>query len=116
MDADGSNQRRISFGTGEYGSPVWSPDGVHIAFSRKDGVLTRIGVMNTNGSEERIVSQGPQDEQPAWSPDGALILFQRMDGATKRDQLATVPAQGGEVRSIPTPQGASDPSWAERQE
>jgi hypothetical protein len=27
-----------------------------------------------------------------------------------------VPAAGGEVRSVLTPQGASDPSWAERQE
>jgi hypothetical protein len=30
--------------------------------------------------------------------------------------LATIPAAGGEVKPVPTPQGGSDPSWIERQE
>lgn len=116
MDADGSNQRRISFGPGEYGSPVWSPDGQRIAFSNLQGVTRRIGVMNANGSNERIVTQGPLDEQPSWSPDGNRILFQRADQASGRTLLAIVPAAGGEMRTVPTPQGATDPSWAAGQE
>ena len=43
MDADGSNQRRISFGGGGYATPVWSPRGDLIAFTRTGGF--RIGVM-----------------------------------------------------------------------
>ena len=35
MNADGSNQRRISFGGGWYASPEWSPDGEWIAFTRR---------------------------------------------------------------------------------
>ena len=116
MNADGSNQRRVSFGPGEYGSPKWGPAGDRIAFARVEGPWSRIGTMNVNGSDERIVTTGPADEQPAWSPDGSLVLFQRMDSATRRTQLATVPAVGGEVRPIPTPTGASDPVWQERQE
>lgn len=116
MDSDGSNQRRVSFGPGYYGSPVWSPDGERIAFTNTQGPFSRIGVINSNGSEERIVSAGPADQQPAWSPDGARILFQRMDPAAQRPALAMVPARGSEVRSVPTPQGATDPAWVERQE
>ncbi len=116
MNSDGSNQRRVSFGPGEYGSPRWSPAGDRIAFARVEGPWSRIGTMNLDGSDERIVSTGPTDEQPAWSPDGSLLLFQRMDSATRRTQLATVPAVGGEVRTVPTPTGASDPVWQERQE
>lgn len=116
MDSDGSNQRRISFGPGEYGSPVWSPDGERIAFSNLQGVTVRIGVMDSNGSDERIVTQGPRDEQPSWSPDGNRILFQRADQASGRTLLAIVPAAGGEIRTVPTPQGATDPSWAAGQE
>lgn len=116
MDSDGSNQRRISFGPGEYGSPVWSPDGERIAFSNLQGVTVRIGVMNANGSGERIVTHGPRDEQPSWSPDGSRILFQRADQASGRTVLAIVPAAGGEIRTVPTPQGATDPSWARGQE
>lgn len=116
MDADGSNQRRISFGQGEYGSPMWSPDGERIAFSNLQGSTMRIGVMASNGSNERIVTSGPRDEQPSWSPDGRRILFQRLDQASGRTQLAMVPASGGETRAVPTPQGATDPSWAARKE
>ncbi len=116
MNADGSNQRRISFGPGDYGSPAWSPAGDRIAFVRTQASLSRIGVMAANGAEERLITAGPSDEEPAWSPDGSRVLFQRVDPGSRRTMLATVPAAGGEVKSVPTPQGGSDPNWAERQE
>ncbi|MGI8705800.1 MAG: Tol-Pal system beta propeller repeat protein TolB [Sphingomicrobium sp.] len=116
MDLDGSNQRRISFGRGEYGSPVWSPDGERIAFTNLQGTIARIGIMNSDGSGERIVTAGAQDEQPAWSPDGGRILFQRVDQTSGRPVLLTIPASGGNAGPIPTPQGASDPSWTGLQE
>ncbi len=116
MDADGTNQARVSFGRGDYGSPAWSPDGKRLAFTVTDGVAKRIGVMNANGSEELAVTAGAEDEQPSWSPDGTRILFQRLDRSAGRTQLASVAASGGEARPVPTPQGASDPAWAERQQ
>jgi TolB protein len=116
MDSDGTNQRRISFGPGTYGAPAWSPDGSRIAFTRIEGPLSRIGTVSTDGSDERIVTTGPNDEEASWSPDGSRLLFQRQDPATRRVSLASVPAAGGEVRPVPTPQGASDPSWSERGE
>ena len=116
MDADGSNQRRVSFGPGEYGSPVWSPDGERIAFTKAQAMTSRIGVVRANGSDERIVTSGPSDEQPSWSPDGRRILFQRIDPAARRAGLAIVPIAGGEARAVPTPQGATDPAWAQPKE
>jgi len=116
MDSDGSNERRISFGPGEYGSPVWSPDGERIAFTNVQAATKRIGVVRVDGSGESIVTAGPHDEQPAWSPDGGQILFQRLDQASGRTILAMVPAAGGDVRTVPTPQGGSDPSWAGRRQ
>ena len=116
MNADGSNEHRISFGRGTYGSPVWSPDGERIAFTRFEGTVSRIGTMAANGSDEHIVSAGPNDEQPSWSPGGSSIVFQLQNPATRRMSIESVPAAGGQSRIIPTPQGASDPDWAERQE
>ncbi len=116
MDYDGSNQRRISFGPGSYGAPVWSPAGDSIAFVHIQGQLSHVGVMSADGTDEHLVSRGPIDGQPAWSPDGSHILYQRLDPASQRTLLATVPAEGGEVKPVATPQGGSDPSWAERQE
>ena len=47
MNADGSGQRRISFGGGGYATPVWSPRGDLIAFTRTGGF--QIGVMPPSG-------------------------------------------------------------------
>jgi TolB protein len=116
MDSDGSNQRRVSFGPGDYGSPAWSPAGDRIAFMRTQGTVSRIGVMAVNGAGERIITTGPNDAEPAWSPDGSHVLFQRIDPGSRRTILATVPAAGGDVKPVPTPQSGSDPNWAERQE
>ena len=35
MGSDGSGQRRISFGEGRYSTPVWSPRGDLIAFTKQ---------------------------------------------------------------------------------
>jgi TolB protein len=95
---------------------VWSPDGERIAFTKIVGATIGIGVMSADGSDERIVSTGPDDEEPSWSPDGARVLFQRLDRATRRTVLASVPAKGGAVRTVLTPQSATDPAWVERRE
>jgi TolB protein len=108
MDADGSNQRRISFG-GPAGSPVWSPRGDRIAFVRVGSF--RIGVMNANGGGETILTDGWQDESPSWAPNGQFVMFNRFsrDG---RSSLFAVPVTGGQARRLPTPQDGSDPSWS----
>jgi len=106
MNADGSNQRRISFGPGRYGTPAWSPRGDLIAFTRISGSF-RIGVMAPDGSNERILSNGPLDEGPTWAPNGRVIMFSRGNG-----QIWSVDITGMAMRRVPTPLGASDPSWS----
>ncbi|TXC64921.1 Tol-Pal system beta propeller repeat protein TolB [Sphingosinicella ginsenosidimutans] len=105
MNADGSNQHRISFGGGRYGTPVWSPRGDLIAFTQVGSF--RIGVMNPDGSGERILTGGPLDEGPTWAPNGRVIMFSRANG-----QIWSVDITGMAMRRVPTPLGASDPSWS----
>ena len=87
MNADGSDQRRISFGGGRYATPVWSPRGDLIAFTRIGGGGFRIGVMSPTGAGERILTDGWQDEGPTWSPNGRVIMFFRTAQGSGKAEL-----------------------------
>src|SRR5438477_4786909 len=95
MDADGSNQAKVTYPVGArrrggwYGDfgPAWSPDGAKIAFASQrdpDFLYKHIFVMNADGSNQMRLTQndwnrGPfvgfEDRGPAWSPDGSKIAF-----------------------------------------
>ena len=109
MNADGSNQRRISFGGGGYASPVWSPRGDLIAFTRVGSF--RIGIMRPDGRDIKILTDGWQDEAPSWAPNGQFVMFNRFTRGGQTSLFA-VPISGGPARRLPTPQEGSDPSWS----
>ena len=112
MDADGSGQKRISFGGGAYASPVWSPRGDLVAFTRIGGGAFRIGVMNSSGGGERLLTNAWQDEGPSWAPNGQFVMFHRTPQGAGAARLYAVPVSGGNARIMPTPVGGSDPSWS----
>ncbi len=123
MNADGSNQQRISFGTegrrGRYGTPVWSPRGDLIAFTRYaqgDGQFY-IGVMKPDGTGERLLAQGFLVEAPTWAPNGRVLMYfaqspTRADGSGGRSRLFSIDLTGYNQREMLTPQNASDPAWS----
>jgi TolB protein len=110
MNADGSNQNRISFGGGRYATPVWSPRGDLIAFTKIGGGFN-IGVMNIDGSGEKVLTHGWQDEGPSWSPNGRVVMFFRTGQGSGKADLWSVDLTGVNERAIPTPLDGSDPAW-----
>ncbi|WP_255326279.1 Tol-Pal system beta propeller repeat protein TolB [Sphingobium sp. EM0848] len=111
MNADGSNQRRISHGGGRYATPEWSPRGDLIAFTKMSGDF-KIAVMTPTGDNERILTNGWQDEQPSWSPNGRVLQFFRTTpGRDGNSQVWQVDLTGVNERRIPTPLSGSDPAW-----
>ena len=80
MDADGSNQTRLTGGESRYDDPTWSPDATRIAFS-KGGFLY---VMNPDGSDQMRLTDEPFQIQLAWSPDGSRIAFSSGSSLTER--------------------------------
>ena len=113
MDADGSNQRRISFGGGRDATPEWSPRGDLIAYTqvgrrfpdRRDAARW----FGFAGAVDQCLAGrgaelGAQWPRHPFLPETharrgtALALFGRCDRA-------------GWKGGCPTPVGASDPSW-----
>jgi TolB protein len=108
---------RISFGAGKNGTPVWSPRGDLIAFTKMAGGTFRVGVMRPDGSGERILSTGWQDEGPTWAPNGRVIMYTRTIPAGPRgigggSQIWSVDVTGRNERRVLTPGDASDPAWS----
>ena len=68
ISSQGGEAKRISFGKGRYATPVWSPRGDLIAFTKiKEGKF-HIGVMRVDGTKERLLTTSFLDEGPAWAP------------------------------------------------
>lgn len=114
MDSNGGNVHRISFGDGKYSQPVWSPRGDLIAFTKQVGVQFYIGVMNVDGSNERLIAEGDLVEAPTWAPNGRVLLFTKETGRGKKgnSRLYAVDLTGRNVRSFKTPRDSSDGSWS----
>lgn len=110
MNADGSNQHRISFGGGRFATPVWSPRGDLIAYTHLGGGFS-VGVMGTDGSGAKDLTNGWQDEGPTWAPNGRVLMFFRTAKGSGKADLWSVDLTGVNERAIPTPLDGSDPAW-----
>ncbi|HMQ95517.1 MAG TPA: Tol-Pal system beta propeller repeat protein TolB [Amaricoccus sp.] len=113
MSAGGGEARRISFGEGRYATPVWSPRGDMIAFTKIVGGRFHVGVMRTDGSNEKLLTASYIDEGPTWAPNGRVLMFFReTPGDTGGPQIYSVDITGRNLRKVPTAGFASDPSWS----
>ena len=103
---------RITFGSGRYSTPVWSPRGDLIAFTKQTRGKFHIGVIGTDGDGERLLTEAYLDEGPDWSPNGRVITFFRERAPGAPPQLWSVDLTGRNLRRLPTPTDASDPAWS----
>ncbi len=89
----------------------WSPDSSKIAFSAsinpdliQGGTRDVYVITLDDNSVDKIVSQPGPDSGPHWSPDGKQILFSTQMGRERtsafNNELALVPAEGGEMRTL----------------
>ena len=112
MNADGSNQTRLTNNTALDDAPAWSPDGTKIAFhSSRDG-NEEIYVMNADGSNQtRLTNNSAFDFEPGWSPDGTQIVF-----ASSRDgdnEIYVMNADGsGQTPLTGNTAGDGQPIWS----
>ena len=114
MDADGSNQQRLTENLFDDRDPSWSPDGERIVFSSRGHGPDEIYVMDADGSNQRRLTENLFDDRdPSWSPDGEWIAFVSDRDGLFNDEIYVMDADGSNQRRL-TENLAIDwhPSWS----
>jgi Tol biopolymer transport system component len=78
MDADGSNQRRLTSTPGYDGGPFFSPDGQRVIWRRFDpnGAIADVYTMKLDGSDERRLTDfKAMSWAPYFHPSGQYVIF-----------------------------------------
>ena len=113
MDFDGKYPERISFNPGYYSSPLWSPRGDLIAFTKSmPGKGFFIGVIRPDGSGERVITKGWLVDGASWAPNGRVLMFEKENGPQRGKKIYSIDITGNNERVLATPYEASDPSWS----
>jgi len=108
MDADGSNEVRITNNLSRDTFPQWSPDGSRLTFTtNRDGDF-EIYTMNPDGTDpQRVTNSLTEDAHSTWSPDGRQLTFhsrraggleifrQNADGSGEATQVTNAGADDG---------------------
>jgi Tol biopolymer transport system component len=106
---DGTGLKRI--GHGQMIDAEMSPDGTQIAF--RDG-HERLGVMDANGDDQRLLVEDGRTFDPTWTPDSALVTFAWKRPTARNADIYTIAPDGsGRTRIAWTPKiWEGHPTWA----
>ena len=123
MNANGSNQRRITFNELPEKGPAWSPDGKHLVFWRSAPITTvgdplppgDLWILNLENGQARNLTSTPDvdEDEPQWSPDGTRIAFHSDVREAGNIDVYTIRPNGRELlRLTTTPAFDSDPNYS----
>jgi TolB protein len=108
---DGTDLRRLTTGGG-YTYASYSPDGHSIVHRRIQGAVSRIFLMNADGTDDRNLSgTADADGWPSFSPDGRRVVFARHVG--ENFQIFVMNRSGTGVRQLTDAAGRfTNPRWS----
>jgi len=91
----------ISKGKGSYFSPAWSPDGQYIAFVKRVNGKYFLGVMDSNGANERMIACDHAIDYPSWATNSRKIIFAAQQRNFGPFHLYVVDLTGRHLRQLP---------------
>lgn len=98
MNPDGSDVRRITFGTTDCKQPDWAPGKLQILYSRDGGGGNwNICAVSSDGSGDTALTTGENDIWPEWSDGNNLLLIDRY---ISRNNLYTMNPDGSGITEI----------------
>ena len=116
MNADGSDQRRLTNNIYDDNFPSWSPNSSQIVFSTDRDGNVEVYIMNPDGSGQRRVTNSRVNAKvPYWSPDGTRIIIESdMDPNLGGDVDIFAMDQDGsnQVRLTASTDAEGLPSWS----
>ncbi len=100
MNADGTNQQRLTDSPENEALALWSPGGAKIAFSRiVSSTQQQIWTMNPDGSNKLLISDAAGVHVlHGWSPNGQKILFGKRESSSVENLWTMNPDGSGKLQ------------------
>lgn len=111
-DAFGANITRVDLplsGGVHKGSPSWSPNGEQIAFVQWGAGVSKIHIMNSDGSDVQFLIEG---DNPDWSPDGNSIVFVQTAPNNSHGDIYIINTDGTNLKQLSDDIYANGPTWS----
>ncbi len=93
----------------DFRTPVFSPSGARIAFSYADGAISRIGVVDIDGTGlQTLASTSPLSyATPSWSPDGTALYVAAGSALSELTQVERIEVASETVANVTNTLGLS---------
>jgi Tol biopolymer transport system component len=120
MNADGSNQFRLTINPADDSWPAWSPDGARIAFISRQAETVELRIMAVDGTAQTTLADGLAAAlgAPTWSPAGQSMAFVSERDGNPEIYLVNVQdalnggAGSGLTRLTDNPAPDGSPAWS----
>lgn len=111
VSSSGGTPKRLTFEGNYNAAPTMSADGKLLAMVHNSGQGYRIGILDLERNNFRVLTNGSLDEAPSFAPNGSMIIYSTRDN--KNTVLSAVSADGRVQQRLRLQGGkVREPAWS----
>lgn len=112
MNADGTNQRRLTNDPDYNIQPSWSPDGTQVAFYSGHEGKYSLDIIDADGTQQRQLADDVEinSRGPSWSPDGMQLTF--MAEREGHHNIYVIRSDGTQEHQLTKGEDFDNPVWS----